>query len=103
MNKRMTLALLALGCGSLMAQAALAAGDAALTQGEVRKLDLAAGAVTLKHGPIKNLDMPAMTMVFKAGAGVDLKPLKVGDQVQFAAVQQQGELVLTRLQKPSAK
>lgn len=103
MNKRTMLAVLAWGWAAMMSQMALAAGDAALTQGEVRKLDLAAGTVTLKHGPIKNLDMPAMTMVFKAGPSADIKPLKVGDQVQFSAVQQQSDLVLTRIQKAAAK
>ena len=103
MNKRTMLAVLAMGWGALMSQVALAAGDAALTQGEVRRLDLAAGTVMLRHGPIKNLDMPAMTMVFKAGSAVNLKPFKVADQVQFSAVRQQGDLVLTRLQKAPTK
>ena len=38
---------------------------AALSDGEVRKVDKDAKKITIKHGPLANLDMPPMTMVFQ--------------------------------------
>jgi len=51
---------LALGTGVAFAQAAM-------VNGEVKKIDEAAGKISLKHGPIKNLGMDEdeMTMVFR--------------------------------------
>ncbi len=69
-----------------------------LTDGEVRKIDKEAGKLTLRHGEIKHLDMPPMTMVFVAGDKSLLDKVKVGDQVRFMAVHENGQLMVTDLQ-----
>ncbi len=61
------------------------AGAAAMTEGEVRKIDKEAKKITLKHGPIVNLEMPAMTMVFQVADPAMLDHLKAGDKVRFSA------------------
>ncbi|NQD37947.1 copper-binding protein [Permianibacter sp. IMCC34836] len=70
---------------------------AALTEGEVRKLDKEAGKVTLKHAEIKNLDMPGMTMVFQVKDKAQLAALQVGDKVQFQAISDAGKIVITEI------
>jgi Cu(I)/Ag(I) efflux system protein CusF len=62
-----------------------AAASAALTEGEVRKVDKAAGKVTIKHGPIRNLDMPPMTMAYQVKDKAMLDQLKPGDKIKFEA------------------
>ena len=79
--------------------AAATAGDAEMTDGEVRKIDLAAGKLTLKHAEIKNLDMPAMTMVFRARNPSLLDGLKAGDRVDFDADKIDGQYVVTAIRK----
>lgn len=69
-----------------------------LTDGEVRKIDKEAGKLTLRHGEIKHLDMPPMTMVFVARDKSLLDKVKVGDQVRFMAVHENGQLMVTDLQ-----
>lgn len=81
------------------AAAAPSAAAAAMTAGEVRKVDLDQGKVTLKHEPIANLDMPAMTMVFRAQSPELLKDLQVGDKVRFHAESVSGALLVTHIQK----
>ena len=71
---------------------------AALTDGEVRKVDAEAGKLTLRHGPLPNLDMPAMTMVFQVKQDDALQRLRVGDKVRFAAEKIGGQLTVTRLE-----
>ncbi|HEX7891182.1 MAG TPA: copper-binding protein [Ramlibacter sp.] len=94
MTKRFTAALL----GTLLATAAFA--QAALTEGEVRKVDKAIGKITLKHGEIRNLDMPPMTMVFGVKDKTLLDNVKAGDKVKFAADKDaQGNYVVTALEK----
>jgi len=61
------------------------AASAAMSEGEVRKVDKAAGRITLKHGPVPSIDMPPMTMVFVAEDPAMLDRVKVGDRVRFAA------------------
>ena len=63
----------ALVAGALLASAAhaedahhksgagAAQSGAALSDGEVRKVDKDAKKITIKHGPLAKLDMPAMT------------------------------------------
>ncbi|HET8747175.1 MAG TPA: copper-binding protein [Ramlibacter sp.] len=77
---------------------AWAAGEAALTAGEVRKVDAAGGKVTIKHERIANLDMDAMTMVFRATRPEQLKSLKAGDKVRFHAESDKGALVVTHIE-----
>ena len=54
----------------------------ALTDAEIRKVDLASGMVTLKHGALENVGMPAMTMAFKARDAAMLKQAHEGDKVK---------------------
>ncbi|HZN48734.1 MAG TPA: copper-binding protein [Ramlibacter sp.] len=79
--------------------AASALAQAALTEGEVRKVDKASGKITLKHGEIRNLDMPPMTMVFGVKDKALLDKVKKGDKVKFAADKDKaGDLVVTALE-----
>ena len=75
--------------------------QAAMVNGEVKKIDEAGGKVTLKHGPIKNLDMDedGMTMVFRVQDPAMLKQVKVGDKVQFEAERAAAGITITKLQK----
>ena len=93
MMKRVFAALLATGL------AASALAQAALTEGEVRKVDKASGKITLKHGEIRNLDMPPMTMVFGVKDKALLDKVKKGDKVKFAADKDKaGDLIVTALE-----
>lgn len=74
----------------------VAAAD--LARGEVKKIDKATQKITLKHGDIKSLDMPGMTMVFKVADAQLLEKVKVGDKVQFSAIERDGALIVTTLQ-----
>lgn len=65
--------------------ASAGAASAALTEGEVRKIDKDARKITLKHGELKNLGMPPMTMVFQVTDPALLDKVKVGDKVKFSA------------------
>ena len=71
---------------------------AAMSDGEIRKIDAANAKLTLKHGPLANLDMPGMTMVFKAKSPELLQGLKVGDKVKFRAEAVNGSYVVTAIQ-----
>lgn len=78
--------------------AAASADAAAMTAGEVKKVDKQAGRVTLQHGDIKNLNMPAMTMAFAVKDKSLLDKVKPGDKVRFAAVDDNGRLTVTAIQ-----
>ena len=77
---------------------AAAAAPAALSSGEIKKIDKEAGKVTIKHGDIKHLDMPGMTMVFTAKDKGLLSNLKPGDKVRFRVVDEAGAYVVTEIQ-----
>ena len=79
--------------------AAAAASTAALTEGEVRKIDMAAGKVTIKHGPMPKFDMPAMTMVYRVKDKAMLDNLKPGDKIKFDADGVGGEFTVLRLER----
>jgi Cu(I)/Ag(I) efflux system protein CusF len=89
-------------CGTCAAAEAgkqpVAAAAAAMTTGEVRKIDAALARVTIKHERIANLDMDAMTMVFRATQPEQLKGLKAGDKVRFHAESDKGALVVTHIE-----
>jgi Cu(I)/Ag(I) efflux system membrane fusion protein len=52
----------------------------------------------ISHGPIDVLGWPSMTMVFDVRPAVDLDPVKVGQSIQFALVQEHaGEYVIEQL------
>ena len=71
---------------------------AELAEGTVRKIDRAAGRITIAHGPIAALEMPPMTMMFRATDPAMLDQVKVGDRIRFAAAEQDGALVVTKLE-----
>src|SRR5215204_3948870 len=73
------------------------ADAAALTEGEVRKVDKEAGKVTIKHGPIANLEMPSMTMVFRMKEPGMLDRIKVGDRIRFRAEKIGGNYTVTEV------
>ena len=107
MSKKMFFA--AVLAGALLAPAAYAedahhkggAGaaqpGAALSDGEVRKVDKDAKKITIKHGPLTNLDMPAMTMVFQVADPAMLEQVKAGDKVKFEAEKVGGGYRITRI------
>ncbi len=78
--------------------AQVATSPAALTDGEVRKIDKEAKKITIKHGEIKNLDMPGMTMVFQVKDAALLDGVKAGDRVTFVAERAGGAIVITDIQ-----
>jgi Cu(I)/Ag(I) efflux system periplasmic protein CusF len=99
--------LIAIALGSALAlpafaaqhDAAASASEAvAISQGEIRKIDLANQKITLRHGPLANLGMPPMTMVFQVQDATQLEGLKVGDKVSFVAQQQGSQFVASELQ-----
>ena len=102
------LLLAALGNPSAFAQQAqdhnahhpTAAADksAALTEGEVRKVDKEGKKLTIRHGPITNLDMPAMTMVFQVQDAAILDSVKAGDKIRFNAQKAGGAFTVTRVE-----
>ena len=69
-----------------------------MSEGVVRRIDTANGKITLRHGPLVNLDMPPMTMVFRAQPPELLDAVKVGDKVRFRAEDDNGDLVVTKIQ-----
>lgn len=80
-------------------QGAPAAADAAaMTDGEVKKVDKEAGKITIKHGPLVGLGMPAMTMVFRAKDPSMLEQVKQGDKIRFVADKVDGAFTVTKLE-----
>jgi Cu(I)/Ag(I) efflux system periplasmic protein CusF len=76
-----------------------ALAQAAMSDGEVRKVDKSRGKITLKHGEIKNLDMPPMTMVFGVKDKALLDKVKAGDKVKFSAAKDaSGDLIVTAVE-----
>ena len=76
----------------------MAAADATLAEGTVKKIDKSAGKLTIAHGPLVTLGMPAMTMVFRAADAAMLDQVKVGDKIRFAAESVGGALTVTALE-----
>ena len=72
--------------------------SAALSDGEVRKVDKDAKKITIKHGPLQGLDMPAMTMVFQVADPAMLEQVKAGDKVKFQAEKIGGGYRVTQIQ-----
>lgn len=81
------------------ANAAPATAAAALTEGEVRKIDKETGKITLRHGEIRNLGMAPMTMVLRVQDPAMLDQVEVGDKVQFAAERVNGAITILQMQK----
>lgn len=74
-----------------------AAPAAALSDGEIRKVDRDAQKITIRHGPITNLNMPPMTMVFQVKDPVLLDRAKTGDKIKFTAEQSGGAYIVTSI------
>lgn len=74
------------------------AADAALAEGEIRKIDKDTSKLTIKHGEIKSLEMPPMTMVFHVKDKAMLDKVKTGDKVTFKAVNDNGKMTVTEIQ-----
>ena len=71
---------------------------AALSDGEVRKVDKDAKKITIKHGPLDNLGMPPMTMVFQVKDPAMLNQVKAGDKVKFQAEKVGGAFTVTQIE-----
>ena len=81
------------------AMAATSQADAAaLSEGEIKKVDKDTGKLTIKHGPLNNLNMPGMTMAFKVQEPGVLDQVKVGDQVRFRVERLNGTYTVTKLE-----
>lgn len=74
------------------------ADAAAMSAGEVKKIDKEAGKITIKHGPLVNLDMPPMTMVFRVKDPAMLDQVKPGDKINFVVEKADGALTVTQMQ-----
>ena len=72
--------------------------SAALSDGEVRKVDKEAKKITIKHGPLANLDMPPMTMVFQVKDPAMLDKVKAGDKVKFQVEKVGGTFTVTQIE-----
>ncbi len=101
MNRfQQTLTVIAIGAaafvGSVQAQTAAKSED--MVEAEVRKVDKENKKITLKHGLIKNLDMPPMTMVFGVKDAAVLDKVRVGDKVQFRAINDDGKFTVTEIE-----
>lgn len=75
------------------------ARNAAMTQGEVRKVDKDARKITISHEPLENLEMPAMTMVFRVKEPAMLDQVKAGDKVKFQAERIGGAFTVIRIEQ----
>lgn len=78
--------------------ATAATAPAAMSTGEVVRIDRELGKITLRHGPLVNLNMQGMTMAFKVAETGMLDQVKPGDKVQFVAGRAGGALTITALQ-----
>ncbi len=76
----------------------VAQAAAALSDGEIRKIDKEAKKLTIRHGPLANLDMPPMTMVFQVKDPAMLEQVKVGDKIRFQADKVGGAYTVTRIE-----
>jgi len=80
-------------------KAASAPSQAALNDGEIRKVDKGAQKITIRHGPLPDLDMPqAMTMVYRVKDPAMLDKVKAGDKVKFQAEKVDGAFTVTRIE-----
>ena len=82
----------------LAAEVKVAQVSGALTDGEIRKVDIDARKITIRHGPIQNLEMPAMTMVFQVKDPAMLDKVKAGDKVRFKAEKIGGAFIVTQIE-----
>lgn len=81
------------------AMQATPAATAAMTDGQVKKIDKTGSKVTLAHGPLVNLAMPAMTMAFRVKDIAWLDQMKEGDKIRFMADNVNGVLTVMKFDK----
>ncbi|WP_436544662.1 copper-binding protein [Janthinobacterium sp. ZB1P44] len=72
--------------------------QAAMSEGEIKKVDKHAGKLTIMHGELKNLGMPGMTMLFKVKEPSMLDKVKKGDKVRFVAEKIGGVFTVTSIE-----
>lgn len=72
-----------------------AAAQAAMTEGEVLKIDHKTRRITLKHGDLPHLGMGPMTMAFRVQDAAMLERVKAGDKVRFNAARVDGAVTIT--------
>jgi Cu/Ag efflux protein CusF len=72
--------------------------SAALSEGEVRRVDKDARRITIRHGTLANLEMPPMTMVFKVKDPAMLEQVKAGDKIRFEAQKIGDVFTVTRIE-----
>ena len=89
---------LAMLLGAVTTHATNHESGAALTEGEVRKVDKDAKKLTIRHGPIANLEMPAMTMVFQVKDPALLEHMKAGDKIKFVAEKIGGQFTVVSIE-----
>lgn len=65
----------------------------------VKAIDLEQAKITLKHEPLTEFDMPAMTMVFRVLDPSKLQGLAEGDQIDFVAGNENGQMVVKDVKK----
>lgn len=75
----------------------------AMTEGQVRRIDVANAKITIRHGEIKNLDMPPMSMVFVAKPASLLNGIQVGDKILFRAAEEDSQYIVTQLRKANGQ
>lgn len=79
------------------AQASTSA-TAAMSEGEIRRINKETGKVTIKHGLLQNLNMPGMTMLFSLQDPAMMDQIKEGDKIKFVADKVDGSFVVKSLQ-----
>jgi len=82
----------------MLGRVTVSGDQAAMTDGEVRRIDKDQGKLTLRHGPIANLDMPGMTMVFRVADPRMLDTLREGDKLRFSAERVNGSITVTAIE-----
>ena len=92
-------ALMLATASAVHAEPSSASATAAMSTGEVKKVDQSTGKITIKHGPLVNLGMDAMTMVFRVKDPTMLDQVRAGDKINFVAEQPNGQLTVSRLEK----
>ena len=97
LNGVMTVALVAVLMSAVASPAISAEKDSPVIQGEVQRVDVDNSMITIDHDPIEALDMPAMTMDFRVPDAAMLQGIETGMNVEFLAVEDQGELVIRAL------
>ena len=72
-------------------------GEVYTGSGDITEVD--GERVTISHGPIEGIGWPAMTMGFAAGSPEMIGGLNVGDPVEFAFREINGDYVLTSIEE----